>query len=210
MKVRSYEMQSLEAIIGVIILSIGLFAGYWATKTEMSEQIAVIEADKQFVYEQMMEYESELSETYAQLSIYKEYKNELYEEQKKNESLQEELTSAITTIDTLKSDEYEFVYVGDFKYTYYCDERYEHICGYGYGLTVSGKPTEVGWTVAADTSVLPMGSIIYIEGVGFREVMDVGGAVDGNHIDILMNTHSECYDQTLINGGVWVLVKKSS
>ena len=120
-----------------------------------------------------------------------------------------ELESANTTIEDLKSEEYEFVYMGDFKYTYYCDERYPHICGYGIGITASGKPTEVGWTVAADTSVLPMGSIIYVEGLGFREVMDRGGGVNGNHIDILMTTHNECFKQTLVNGGVWVLVKKS-
>lgn len=118
-----------------------------------------------------------------------------------------ELESANATIEDLKSEEYEFVYMGDFRYTYYCDERYEHICGYGVGLTASGKPTEVGWTVAADTSVLPMGSIIYVEGIGFREVMDRGGAVDGKHIDILMSTHNECFQQSIVNGGVWVLVK---
>ena len=119
------------------------------------------------------------------------------------------LEIANTTISDLKNEEYELVYMGDFKYTYYCDERYEHICGYGLGLTASGKPTEVGWTVAADTSVLPMGSIIYIEGIGFREVMDRGGGVNGNHIDILMATHNECYYQDLVRGGVWVLIKKT-
>lgn len=119
-----------------------------------------------------------------------------------------ELHTANTIITELKNEEHELVYMGDFRYTYYCNEPYEHICGYGLGITASGKPTEVGWTVAADTSVLPMGSIIYIEGIGFREVEDVGGAVNGRHIDILLDTHSECFEQTLVNGGVWVLVKK--
>ena len=126
------------------------------------------------------------------------------------DSMNAELETANATITNLKSNEYEFVYIGNFRYTYYCDERYEHICGYGKGITASGKPTEVGWTVAADTSVLPMGSIIYVEGIGFREVMDRGGAVCGNHIDILLTTHEECFEQTIINGGVWVLVNKIS
>ena len=119
-----------------------------------------------------------------------------------------ELEVANATISDLKNDEYELVHMGEFKYTYYCDSRYPHICGYGLGVTASGKPTEVGWTVAADTSVLLMGSIIYVEGIGFREVEDVEGAVKGNHIDILLDTHSECFEQTLVNGGVWILVKK--
>ena len=125
------------------------------------------------------------------------------------EQLNKDLTNTNIIIEDLKSDEYELVYMGEFRYTYYCNERYSHICGAGIGLTASGKPTEVGWTVAADTSVLPMGSIIYVEGVGFREVMDVGGGVNGNHIDILMNTHDECWEQTLVNGGIWMLIKKT-
>lgn len=134
----------------------------------------------------------------------------LNETQAELEIINADLEIANATIAGLKDEEYEFVYMGDFRYTYYCDERYPHICGYGMGLTASGKPTEVGWTVAADTSVLPMGSIIYIEGIGFREVMDRGGGVNGKHIDILMTTHNECFKQTIINGGVWVLVKKQS
>lgn len=113
-----------------------------------------------------------------------------------------------TTLTDLKNEEYEFMYMGEFRYTYYCDERRNHICG-GSGITASGKPTEVGWTAAADTSVIPMGSILYIEGIGFREVQDVGSGVNGQHVDILLNTHAECFKQPLANGGVWILIKKS-
>ena len=156
----------------------------------------------------------ELDETEEMLIAEIERSNTLSESlkltQEELDAINSELESANTTISDLKSTEYELAYMGNFRYTYYCDERYEHICGYGMGLTASGKPTEVGWTVAADTSVLPMGSIIYIEGIGFREVMDRGGGVKGNHIDILMTTHNECFKQTIINGGVWVLIKKGS
>ena len=124
-------------------------------------------------------------------------------------NINSELESARKTIAELKSNEYTFVYMGEYRYTYYCDERYPHICGGGIGKTASGKDTQVGWTVAADTSNLPMGSIIYIEGVGFREVMDIGSGVKGKHIDILVHTHAEAWSKTLVNGGVWVLVKNS-
>lgn len=200
--------------IAVLLITVGLLTGYWAVRFETDELIATIEADNQFAYDRMEEYETELLETYEELNAYKNdfdlARESLIEAHSKNEVLEEALSDVMTTINTIKSDEYEFVYMGDFKYTYYCDERYSHICGYGIGLTASGKPTEVGWTVAADTSVLPMGSIIYVENIGFREVMDVGGAVKGNHIDILMTTHAECFEQTIIKGGVWVLVKKNS
>ena len=123
--------------------------------------------------------------------------------------IENDLDLANMTIKDLKSDEYELVYMGDFKLSYYCDEHYPHICEAGIGKTASGKATEIGWTVAADTSVIPMGSIIYIEGFGFREVMDVGGGVKGQHIDILVDTHANALSMGVNHGGVWILVKKS-
>lgn len=125
------------------------------------------------------------------------------------ENLNSELEIANTTIADLKNEEYKLVYMGNFTYTYYCNEPREHICGYGLGLTASGNPTEVGWTIAVDPSVIPLGTIVYVEGIGFRAAHDTGGGVKGNHIDILLDTHSECFEQNLVNGGVWVLVKKN-
>lgn len=123
-------------------------------------------------------------------------------------NMSKELETANTTIADLKSDEYELVYMGDFTITYYCDQRYSHICG-GNGVTASGKPTEVGVTAAADWGVLPNGSTIYIEGIGFREIQDVGGAVNGKHVDVLVATHSEALSIGTGYEGVWLLVKKS-
>jgi 3D (Asp-Asp-Asp) domain-containing protein len=118
------------------------------------------------------------------------------------------LSDAHADINELKSDEYKLVYVGNFYITYYCDERYSHICG-GSGLTASGKPTEVGWSAAADWSVLPKGSVVYIEGLGFREIQDVGGGVDGRHIDVLVATHDEALRLGTTSSGAWILVKKN-
>jgi 3D (Asp-Asp-Asp) domain-containing protein len=124
--------------------------------------------------------------------------------------LSEELDVANLTITDLKSEEYELAYIGEFAYTYYCDEREPHICGMGIGLTATGNPTEVGWTIAVDPTVIPLGTIVYIEGIGFRIAHDTGGAIEGNHIDILLETHAECFEQTLVNGGVWILVRKNT
>lgn len=119
------------------------------------------------------------------------------------------LAAADTTIADLKAVEYELVYMGEFKITYYCDERYDHICG-GNGVTASGQPTEIEWTAAADWSVLPSGSVIYIDGVGFREITDVGGSVKGNHIDVLVPKHDIALDFGIEYEEVWLLVKKDS
>jgi 3D (Asp-Asp-Asp) domain-containing protein len=122
-------------------------------------------------------------------------------------SLEQEFIAASETIEILKSDEYELVYMGDFKISYYCSELYLHTCG-GTGTTASGKKIDVGVTAAADWSVLPKGSMVYIEGVGFREIQDKGGAVRGNHIDVLVDLHSDALQLGVHNEGVWLLVKK--
>ncbi len=58
-------------------------------------------------------------------------------------------------------------------------------------LTRSGKPPVVGLTVAADPKVIPLGSLVYIEGVGEREVHDTGGAVKGRRLDLFMASCGE-------------------
>lgn len=40
--------------------------------------------------------------------------------------------------------------------------------------------------VAADPRVLPLGTVIYIEGMGQFVVKDTGGAIKGNRLDIWM------------------------
>lgn len=58
------------------------------------------------------------------------------------------------------------------------------------GTTKSGMETEVGM-IAADPAVLPLGSVVEIEGLeqplnGTYTVADTGGAIKGQRIDIFM------------------------
>lgn len=82
-------------------------------------------------------------------------------------------------------------YAGSFSCTAYCAEEYAHICGEGHGITSSGAKVQPGVTVAADTSILPYGTVVYIEGVGLRVVQDTGSAVVGNKLDVAVSTHAE-------------------
>jgi 3D (Asp-Asp-Asp) domain-containing protein len=57
----------------------------------------------------------------------------------------------------------------------------------GYGITYSGKHAAEGRTIAVDPNLIPIGSKVYIEGIGLRIAEDTGGAVKGQHIDVFFN-----------------------
>ena len=61
----------------------------------------------------------------------------------------------------------------------------------GGGRTAMGTSARVG-EIAVDPSVIPLGTNVYIEGVGARRAEDTGGNIKGNTIDIYMNSESEC------------------
>ena len=56
------------------------------------------------------------------------------------------------------------------------------------GQTAKGTTARHG-TVAADTSVLPFGTVVEVPGYGFGRVEDRGGDIRGNHIDLWFPTH---------------------
>ena len=58
------------------------------------------------------------------------------------------------------------------------------------GVTASGGPARIG-TVAADTSVLPLGTVVYIAGFGWGRVEDRGSAVRGGRLDIWFDDHEK-------------------
>lgn len=120
-----------------------------------------------------------------------------------------QLDLANQTISDLKTNEYKFVYLGNFKLTHYCSEKYEHICGEGHGITYTGTEATVEKTIAVDPRVIPYGTRVYIEGYGWRIAEDCGGAVNDNHIDILVDTHEHALDLGTVNGDVWILVENS-
>ena len=61
----------------------------------------------------------------------------------------------------------------------------------GGGTTAMGTRARVG-EIAVDPGVIPLGSEVYIEGVGARRAEDTGGNIVGNTIDIYMDTNAEC------------------
>lgn len=43
--------------------------------------------------------------------------------------------------------------------------------------------------------MIPLGSRVYIEGIGWRVAQDTGSAIKGNRIDVLVSSHAEAYDK---------------
>lgn len=104
-------------------------------------------------------------------------------------------------IDTVVTESQEtFVSLGEFKLTAYCpctkccgkwgENRPTDANGNMIVVTASGRYAKENWTVAADTSMLPFGTRIYINGYEY-EVQDRGGAIKENRIDIYFDDHQE-------------------
>lgn len=102
----------------------------------------------------------------------------------------EETISALQDrLDSMADGKIYLEEAGTFMCTAYCTEQYQHICGEGHGITASGQPIQADVTVAADQTLLPYGTVIYIEDVGIRIVQDRGAGVQGNHLDVAVDTH---------------------
>lgn len=68
---------------------------------------------------------------------------------------------------------------------------------YGNGKTNSGTWPKADHTIAADTTVLPMGTKVFINNTVYT-VEDIGGAVKGNLIDIYYNSYEEAFGVTAL------------
>jgi 3D (Asp-Asp-Asp) domain-containing protein len=92
-----------------------------------------------------------------------------------------------------------------FTITAYCS--CSKCCGKSDGITYSGQKAVEGITIAADLNILPIGTVVEIEGIGKRTVQDKGGNIKGNRIDLFMGTDH----QKALNFGKqerWVTVIK--
>ena len=73
------------------------------------------------------------------------------------------------------------------------------------GVTASGGQARIG-TVAADTSVLPIGTLVFIPEFGWGRVEDRGGAIRGNRVDLWFDDHEKAlkWGRRKVSAKVWL------
>ena len=91
----------------------------------------------------------------------------------------------------------------EFEITYYCP-CFE-CCGKTDGITASGTLAIEGQTIAADWDMLPPGTKLFIDGIGFRTVEDKGGVIKGKKIDVFMNSHTAVLEAGIHKAKVYIV-----
>ena len=61
------------------------------------------------------------------------------------------------------------------------------------GITATGEAVRHG-IAAVDPNMIPLGSKLYVEGYGHALAADVGGAIQGNRIDLGFDSYQEALD----------------
>lgn len=83
------------------------------------------------------------------------------------------------------------MYLGKFTITHYCD--CEKCNSNTLKLAKNGEKLKENYTIAVDESVIPLNSWVEINGTKYK-ACDIGGAINGNRIDIFVPDHSRCLE----------------
>lgn len=93
--------------------------------------------------------------------------------------------------------------------THYCSELRPHICGTGDGITASGRRVTPYVSVAVDPTVIPLDADVLVDygdgEIHYYRSDDTGAWINGNHIDLAVETHDEALQMGIKTATVyWV------
>lgn len=93
-------------------------------------------------------------------------------------------------------------YLGNYDITFYCPCK--KCCGKTDGITATGTKATEGRTIGVNPKVIPYGSQVYIEDMGWYVAEDTGGGIRNNHIDVFMSSHDRALKAGRVHRGVWL------
>lgn len=109
-------------------------------------------------------------------------------------------SSSLLATDSIKKNS---TALGNYKLTFYCHcEKCNGVAG---AKTASGTTPTEGRTIAVDSSVIPLGSRVYIEGYGVFIAEDTGGAIKNNKIDVFVSSHDRAYELGVQYADIYLL-----
>lgn len=93
--------------------------------------------------------------------------------------------------------------LGNYRLSFYCPcAKCNGVAG---ANTASGTVPEEGRTIAVDSSIIPLGSRVYIDGYGVFTAEDTGGAIKNSRIDVHVKSHSRAYELGIKYANVYLL-----
>lgn len=104
-------------------------------------------------------------------------------------------TKSVSLMDELDLSQYPTQEVVATGYTAGRESTGKHPGDPSYGITYSGVKVrrDLYSTIAADTSIFPIGTILFIPGYGYGVVADTGSAIKGYKLDLYYNSVKDVY-----------------
>lgn len=112
-------------------------------------------------------------------------------------SSSESVKGSVPTLEELDWSKYPSKDVVATGYTAGVESTGKHPNDPQYGITYSGVKVkrDLYSTIAADTNVFPIGTILFIPEYGYGVVADTGSAIKGNRLDLYYETVKDVYEQ---------------